>query len=32
LGGADQLVMSLDEAAAALKEEATPPDLRKVAM
>jgi hypothetical protein len=32
LGGADQSVMSLDEAMTALKEEATPPDLRKVAM
>jgi threonyl-tRNA synthetase len=32
LGGADQTVMSLDEAVAALREEATPPDLRKIAM
>ena len=32
LGGADQTVMSLDEAVAALRNEATPPDLRKVAM
>jgi threonyl-tRNA synthetase len=32
LGGADQAVMSLDEAVEALKAEATPPDLRSAVM
>jgi threonyl-tRNA synthetase len=32
LGGADQTIMSLDEAVASLKEEATPPDLRPAVM
>jgi threonyl-tRNA synthetase len=32
LGGADQTILSLDEAVAALKEEATPPDLRPAVM
>jgi threonyl-tRNA synthetase len=32
LGGADQIIMSLDEAVMSLKEEATPPDLRPAIM
>jgi threonyl-tRNA synthetase len=32
LGGADQTILSLDEAVGLLKNEATPPDLRHVAM